>query len=195
MNWSDIPGWTCPVLLRLYDEIAASLTSGVFVEIGVAYGRSLAYFASKARPDVQILGVDSWLVKMGRNTPDVWDKVRQYRTAYEACEDLLWSADDDSGGGMSRIELCRGDSPAVAYALDFEVDVVFLDGSHECDAVKRDILAWLPRVKSGGMLAGHDANDHYPGVERAVRDLLPGAEFRPAEEEGGWGGCWVWRKP
>jgi Methyltransferase domain len=75
------------------------------------------------------------------------------------------------------------------------VDVVFLDGSHEYEAVRRDILAWMPRIKSGGMLAGHDINDHYPGVGRAVHELCPGAEVRPAAEEGGWGGCWVWRKP
>jgi hypothetical protein len=178
----------------LYDEIAASMTSGVFVEVGVAYGRSLAYFASRAHPDVQILGVDSWLVRMGRNEPAVWDHASRFGNAMDVCKWFMAQCAQWEGRDRPRVELCQGDSAAVAYALDFEVDAVFLDGSHEYEAVKRDIQAWRARLKPGGMLAGHDANDHYPGVARAVRELLPGAEFRPSEDNG-WGGCWVWRKP
>jgi hypothetical protein len=90
--------------------------------------------------------------------------------------------------------------------LDFEVDFVFLDDHHEEESVYREILAWLPRLKSGGVIAGHDINDHYPGVRRGVCRALPtmngGKHFTaPLEErlpspgENGWGGVWKWRKP
>ena len=201
MIWSDIPGWTCPRLLELYDELAATLQPGqIFVEVGVAYGKSLAYMATKAAPGVQIIGVDSWLVKMGRNTHDVWRQVSGPGDALTWTESFLAGAcfaenDLEDDARHDRIELCRGNSPDVARALDFEVDAVFLDGSHEYAAVKRDIESWRYRLKPGGILAGHDINDHYPGVEQAVREMLPGYEKRAAVEAGGWGGVWTWRKP
>lgn len=36
------------------------------------------------------------------------------------------------------------------------LDLVYLDGDHSYAAVKRDLTLWLPKVKKGGCLAGHD---------------------------------------
>lgn len=36
------------------------------------------------------------------------------------------------------------------------IDFVFIDGSHEYEDIKDDIISWLPKVKRGGVLAGHD---------------------------------------
>ncbi len=47
--------------------------------------------------------------------------------------------------------------------------VVFIDASHDYDSVKADIKAWLPKVRPGGLLAGHDRNE--PGVHAALLDL------------------------
>lgn len=50
------------------------------------------------------------------------------------------------------------------------LDFVFIDADHSEGAVKDDIRAWLPLVKPGGVLCGHDLP--WPGVERAVRSEL-----------------------
>lgn len=50
-------------------------------------------------------------------------------------------------------------------------DAVFIDGDHSYAAVRSDILAWLPLVRPGGILAGHDYNNRH--VRRAVDELLP----------------------
>jgi len=51
---------------------------------------------------------------------------------------------------------------------------VFLDASHDYDNVKADIQAWLPKLKSGGILAGDDyIPTDYPGLIKAVHELLP----------------------
>jgi len=34
--------------------------------------------------------------------------------------------------------------------------MVYIDGSHEYEGVKKDILAWLPKIKINGYLTGHD---------------------------------------
>src|SRR5690606_321584 len=49
------------------------------------------------------------------------------------------------------------DSIAASRIIDEgSLDFVFLDGDHTRAGVEADIAAWLPKVKSGGVLAGHD---------------------------------------
>jgi predicted O-methyltransferase YrrM len=57
---------------------------------------------------------------------------------------------------------------------DGTFDLVFIDAMHDYESVKTDILAWLPKVKPGGILAGHDymhAGEH-AGVGRAVDEVV-----------------------
>jgi len=71
--------------------------------------------------------------------------------------------------------------PSVEAAKQFEeesLDFVFIDGDHSYTAVKADIIAWLPRVRTGGILAGHDYYQRWPGVVRAVDELLGARELR-----------------
>ncbi|MCG8526611.1 MAG: class I SAM-dependent methyltransferase [Opitutales bacterium] len=95
----------------------------------------------------------------------------------------------DKNSGVIRLLIARDlfkirflDDPVVRQinqssevaAEDFNnrsIDFVYLDGGHDYDAVKRDIMAWLPKVKIGSVIAGDD----YPweGVKKAVCELLP----------------------
>lgn len=71
---------------------------------------------------------------------------------------------------------------AAMYA-DKSLDFVFIDADHEYSSMIQDIPAWLPKIKPGGYLAGHD----YPGwagVKQAVDELLPQAIHYPP-------GCWI----
>lgn len=69
---------------------------------------------------------------------------------------------------------------------DESLDFVFIDASHEYEDVKNDIIAWLPKVKSGGVLAGHD----YPweSVAKAVHEVLAGMDVRTNNI------CWALKK-
>jgi len=57
--------------------------------------------------------------------------------------------------------------------------LIYIDASHEYADVKRDIKAWLPKVKPGGVIAGHDYSRGWPGVRKAVDEIFgqPHATF------------------
>jgi hypothetical protein len=57
-----------------------------------------------------------------------------------------------------------------------------IDGAHEYEAVKADILAFLPKMKNGGVMTGDDAFS--PEVRNAAQECLseyklefPGVHF------------------
>ena len=53
-----------------------------------------------------------------------------------------------------------------------ELDLVFIDADHSYSAVKEDILTWEPKVRSGGILSGHDYWSDAPEVIQAVNDYF-----------------------
>jgi hypothetical protein len=55
-----------------------------------------------------------------------------------------------------------------------KADFVWIDGDHEYEDVKADILFYKSVLKSGGILSGHDYEEKFPGVIRAVNELCPG---------------------
>jgi len=58
-------------------------------------------------------------------------------------------------------------------------DFVYIDAYHVREAVKEDIQLWLPKVKPGGILAGHDyIKRKFFGVIEAVDELLPNAQIK-----------------
>jgi len=59
-------------------------------------------------------------------------------------------------------------------AVAGEADFLFVDGAHDYDSVKRDILTCMDLAAPGAIISGHDLNE--PGVARAVNELLPGAK-------------------
>jgi len=69
-------------------------------------------------------------------------------------------------------------SPSVKAAKKITnktLDFVYIDANHEYKFVKKDIEAWLPKVKVGGMIAGHDIDR--PGVKQAVKEILNPTEL------------------
>lgn len=50
-------------------------------------------------------------------------------------------------------------------------DFIYIDGSHEYEDVKRDLVSYWPLLKAGGVMAGDDYNDEWPGVKQAVAEF------------------------
>lgn len=52
-------------------------------------------------------------------------------------------------------------------------DMVFIDAAHDYDSVVRDIGTARRLLVPGGLLCGHDYSGSWPGVMRAVDELVP----------------------
>jgi hypothetical protein len=50
-------------------------------------------------------------------------------------------------------------------------DYGYIDGNHKYEYVKKDVELWFPKIRKGGMLAGHDFNKPHLGVAKAVREF------------------------
>jgi predicted O-methyltransferase YrrM len=77
----------------------------------------------------------------------------------------------------------------VSDVADGSVDLVFIDADHSYEACKQDIDIWLPKVRFGGMICGHDyKHPRFPGVQKAVDEVFQG-DFDDFHETD-----WVWSK-
>ncbi len=126
-------------------------------EIGIYRGESTEYFARNL-PGTEILAIDAW-------EPGYDADLGQAGVAEtEALFDLVAAA-------FPQIQKRKGRAEEVVHTLpDQSLDLVYIDASHYYENVRRDIALWLPKVKPGGLLAGHDfdlAVDN-DGVRRAV---------------------------
>ena len=88
------------------------------------------------------------------------DGVRFYGPNERIAHKLL-----DNFSGASFV---RETSVEAAKVVPGKVDWCYIDGNHSYEYVIADIEAWLPKIKKGGVLAGHDFYGNYPGVLRAV---------------------------
>lgn len=82
--------------------------------------------------------------------------------AFKLTADTLWRH------GYRSVMIRQKSVDAAHIFADKSLDFVYIDANHTYEAVCSDIEAWWPKVKPGGIFAGHDFNDCSPEVKRAV---------------------------
>lgn len=66
---------------------------------------------------------------------------------------------------------------AAALYMDLSVDVVYIDADHKYESVKADITNWLPKIRKGGLICGHDYHSGFAGVVKAVDENFTNKEL------------------
>lgn len=171
----DLPqGWMGKKCRKWLAKRAAAVPrGGRVVEVGSWRGRSTSVLAHYLPPRVHLYAVDTWA-----GTPDDPDQHdRLYANAGDVYADFCKNLEGPIQSG--RLTPLRMTSLEGALELRSRhgtgsCDMVFIDADHRYEAVHADILAYLPLVKPGGIIGGHDFG--WPGVNRAVTELLPGAK-------------------
>lgn len=183
-TWRDVPGWFD--FDDIYDEAVEErkmFTRPVrFVEIGVCFGRSAIYLATLIRDRVspgsrfEFDAIDGWEPGHVPEFPTLRalaDAFGGVRGAFE------WYAGECGVRDRINVVQSRSLDPALlARYAPGSLDLVFLDTSHTYADTCAEIEAWLPKVRPGGVFAGHDWVSAYPGIARALAERLPGAVRR-----------------
>lgn len=129
-------------------------------EIGCYKGRTTARLLQFC-PDLHLICVDIW-----GNSDKHTDYGRETYKGYK------WGAIRKSfnramRAHRNRLTVYRQVSwEAAENVKDDSLDFVFIDADHGYEAVMKDIHAWYPKVRKGGIISGHDIS--IPSVKEAV---------------------------
>ena len=148
-----------------------------FVEVGSYKGRSSAFLAVeifRSQKPILLDCVDLWddqyEQEVGKTSNTLPDSNKLWQS---------WCQNVESVKSIITPRRMSSLDGAKLYQ-DQSLNFVFIDADHSYQAVVADIQAWLPKVKRGGYIAGHDYQ-HQPIVQ-ATNEIL------------GWvsqkGGCW-----
>ena len=177
-NWFTYP--------TLYSRFVEQLECGKIVEVGSWKGKSTAYLAVEiinSGKKISIDTVDTW-----KGSPNEECHVNDPYVKTDGLYSLFLSNIEKVSSVINPIRMASLD--AAKLYDDNSIDIVFIDACHAYECVKEDIDAWYPKVKTGGVIAGHDYNHHsFPGVIRAVNEAFGKDKIELIEL------CWVYRKP
>lgn len=164
---ASIPGWFLEAEGLWYREAVASKPQGLIVEIGCWLGRSTSFLAPVlSHKPRRLVCVDHF-----RGSTDQWNQ--NYLRDIDLANQRGLSIRSQFESNMNTLEipyqlLAMSSSEASFIIEDSSATVVFLDGSHDGDAIADDLRRWLPKVSHGGILAGHDYGVEAPEVMREV---------------------------
>lgn len=172
-----IGGWLTDAEGNALFELArnrAPQTDAIVVELGAWQGRSSVLLAAGL---------------LGKKTPRLFsidpfgeDENPEYQTAFysPAAARMRHSLEEMFRQNIRRCGLAPIVQPVKSYSfravLDWRqpIDILFIDASHDYEAVHRDLLLWSPFVKVGGVVALHDVSATWPGPSRVMaEDLQP----------------------
>lgn len=176
-NYTQIDGWFN--YEKTFDFLVSKIPDGgVFVECGAWLGKSSSYLCDMAKDRITINIVDNWTGSINELTTT--QKLVQSSNIYDLFIQNM---------GKRKFNVIINDGVEASKQFnDNSCDVVFIDMEHTYNAVKQDILSWLPKVKIGGYIAGHDYTPDWQGVIDAVNEIFGKKNIINIDT------CWIYKK-
>lgn len=169
--WYDIQGWFGPRAVEEYGKIVRRYPGGNFVEVGIWKGKS---FASVMPVLLELNYQNIYAVDHFLGQPDLRDTVHSDASKLDLYQ--IFTDNMSKLGYNGKYKVLKMNSvEAAGQFLDNSLDVVFIDADHSYEAFNADLGAWIPKIKSGGTICGHD----YPGWPGVVQGLTErfGSQF------------------
>ena len=152
-------------LIWLYEKaIMLTQVNPVVVELGSWHGRSAFSIANglAIKDSPNLVCIDTWVLKEGKLIDPDAAKVAFQKTVEEIKKLFAISVrtiDQDTWA-------------AAEHFPDETVDMIFIDAGHDYNSVIEDLSRWVPKVKVGGLICGHDYVTGRGGVVKAVNKFF-----------------------
>lgn len=193
LSWRDVPGWFD--FQNIYDQAVREAKDGdTFVEVGVFLGRSTLYLAEKVKESgkrITLYAVDlfnhkDWEGAIKRNhVAPYLDAPGEFPQCagvdhYHAMRYVLRAS-----GLWNLIHVVQASSVEASRLFrQSSLRFVFLDADHQYKSIREDLEVWQPKIMLGGILAGHDYVEQWPGVIQAVNERF--GSTRELEPPSSW---------
>ena len=155
-----VDGWLDPAEGRLLFQLARDADpAGAIVEIGSWHGRSTIWLAAgaKAGRGARVAAIDPHRGTALRNDEETTEPALR--------RNLTWAGVDD------QVDVIVATSEDTAARWSRPVSLLWIDGDHEYESVKRDLLRWEEHLLPDAVVALHDTF-MWPGPERVVKEFL-----------------------
>ena len=133
---------------------------GKCVEIGSYSGEGTVVLADHFK---EVLAVDPW--ENGYDPNDV--------ASHQCPMEDVFNAFTERTKVKGNINFSRGKSlDALEFLADGSLDLVYVDGDHRYEGALADIKGWLPKLRKGGCMTGHDFS--FPTIRQALSETFKG---------------------
>ena len=150
--------------LQVREEISALLdrvsreTVHSYIEIGTSNGGTLFLLSQLFAPDALLISIDLPGALFGGGY--VWWQIPTFKMFTYGKQKLhLLRADSHSQETLSRVK---------SILQDKKIDLLFIDGDHTYEGVKKDFALYSPLVKDGGTIIFHDIVVHSTSTQCEV---------------------------
>lgn len=184
--------WPIPKLLMERHDPLLDLIDRpckVIVEVGSQWGWWAARTARDI-PEAVVYCVDPWA--------DTQSARNEWGGGKYNLDEWMKNVEEYLG---NRIIGYKGTSEEIAPIFDKPIDFLFIDADHHEKSVLHDLRLWIPKVRKGGFIAGHDWGGPWKeDVRAAVRKYFRGTSAKIESGGAFWAGrgrdltaCW-WTK-
>lgn len=161
--YQNIPGWFSYNYVYK-DLVEQADDDSLFVEIGSYKGMSSAFMAVEiinSGKNIRFECIDPMQLDVGSWSCNLDEQDRYSEKDFHA---RLESVKDHY-----KLHKMTSDDAVHLYE-DGTIDFLMVDGDHSYEAVKKDILNFLPKMRSGGLIVLDDSYES--GIQRAIAETV-----------------------
>ena len=152
-----------------YDVIPSIINNfnfKIIAEVGVAFGGHLEKILSTTNIE-QAYAIDPYILFDSSTDSFAYQGVNYNQQDYD---ELFLFTKERLENINKKITFFRDTSINASIKIkDDYLDIVFIDAEHTFDALKKDLEIWESKVKTGGIISGHDYNHgNFPDVKKVI---------------------------